>query len=365
MDNLTHTLTGICLSRAGFNRKTRWATVALVIGSNLPDADLVQSLWSHRTYLEYHRAITHSLLGMTVLSVALTGVLILAAPALKPRQGAPPLDRGWLLACCAVGVFGHGLLDFTNAYGIRPFLPFQGKWYAWDIMPILDPILWGVLLLGVLMPPLFAMISEEVGARKTGYRRGAVVALVGMACLWGIRDFSHRRAVDLLAANNFGDEPPVAVGAFPTLDPRTWNGIAETDSAYHKIEVHAFGGNLAVDHAAHYPKPEPSPALQAALATHLGRVFTDFARFPWTEVEAIPVAGGEPIPDSDANPAAGASTAAGGVAAPTGPVDGYVIHIHDLRFGVNSGFFQATIELDRNLAERHEHFGAMPQPPDR
>src|SRR5207244_8174094 len=68
MDNLTHTLTGVALSQAGLNRKTRYATLALVIGSNLPDVDIVTRLAGSATYLKYHRGITHSVLGVTMRS---------------------------------------------------------------------------------------------------------------------------------------------------------------------------------------------------------------------------------------------------------------------------------------------------------
>ncbi|MGH9445631.1 MAG: metal-dependent hydrolase, partial [Terriglobia bacterium] len=43
MDNLTHTLTGIVIGQTGLRRKTRFAMWALIIGSNLPDVDVVSA----------------------------------------------------------------------------------------------------------------------------------------------------------------------------------------------------------------------------------------------------------------------------------------------------------------------------------
>ena len=40
MDNFTHTLTGPALARAGIAGSTPGATLALVLASNVPDADL-------------------------------------------------------------------------------------------------------------------------------------------------------------------------------------------------------------------------------------------------------------------------------------------------------------------------------------
>jgi len=73
MDNITHTLTGLAISQAGFNRKTRYATLAIVIGANLPDIDLVSGFGGNVDYLEYHRGITHSIIGVTVLGTLLGG----------------------------------------------------------------------------------------------------------------------------------------------------------------------------------------------------------------------------------------------------------------------------------------------------
>src|SRR5438477_275057 len=99
LDNVTHTLAALALSRAGLNRMTRFATVTLIIGANLPDADLVSALGGGATYLKYHRGITHSLLGAAILATALGALIYLlgrrAPPAKKPG---PPLDARWLLA---------------------------------------------------------------------------------------------------------------------------------------------------------------------------------------------------------------------------------------------------------------------------
>ena len=43
MDNLTHTLTGVLLARAGLNRLTPRAMLIVIIAANVPDFDVVQS----------------------------------------------------------------------------------------------------------------------------------------------------------------------------------------------------------------------------------------------------------------------------------------------------------------------------------
>jgi len=332
MDNLTHTLTGIALSQAGLNRKTRFATLALILGSNAPDIDLVSGIRGSTPYLEYHRGITHSFVGVTALALILALGIYLAGRKVKPKPSGPPLNARWLLAVCWIATLGHLLLDFTNQYGVRPLSPFSGRWYAWDIMPIFDPILWLIFALGLGLPSLLRMVSEEVGAGRPGYRRGALLALVGMLVLWGLRDVNHRRVLTELASNNYGQEPALHLGAFPTLNPVDWSCVVETDSAYYLLPASALDTDVDAANAESLHKPELSPALDAAMKSHVGRVFMNFARFPWAQVEE--------------------------------DQDGYEVRIRDLRFGgAPLGRFEATIDLDRNLAVRDQSFSFTGQAP--
>ena len=69
MDNLTHSLTGLALSRAGLNRVCPRATAILLIAANAPDTDALSGLRSQLSYLEYHRHITHALLFVPVMAL--------------------------------------------------------------------------------------------------------------------------------------------------------------------------------------------------------------------------------------------------------------------------------------------------------
>ncbi len=91
MDNLTHTLTALAISQAGLNRKTRFATLALVIAGNIPDVDIVTAFVSSARYLQDHRGVTHSILGATLLAGMVAGGIYAWAvarrhPRKKPRR---------------------------------------------------------------------------------------------------------------------------------------------------------------------------------------------------------------------------------------------------------------------------------------
>lgn len=328
MDNLTHTLTGIAISQAGFNRKTRYATLALVIGSNLPDIDLVSGFWGSVTYLEHHRGITHSIIGVAALGMALAAGIYLLGKRARPKATGPPLDGRWLLLACCAATGSHLLFDFTNSYGVRPFLPFSGQWYAWGIEPIVDPLLWLALIAGLGLPALFRLITEEVGARKTGFQTGAIFSLCAIVALWGLRDFSHRRALNMLDSVRYHQANPQRLGAFPSFtSPLEWTGVVETSGAYYVLPVNTISAGVDPAGSRVFHKPEPSAALKTAMETRTARVFMGFARFPWSEV----------IPTED----------------------GVTITVRDLRFqpaNARRGGFAIRIKLDQQLHVLSQEF---------
>ena len=90
-----------------------------------------------------------------------------AKPAIPtfPRAG----DCSSPIACLAG--LSHILLDFTNNYGVRAFWPFSERWISWDSVFIVDPVILVVLTLGLILPGLFSLINEEIGARNKDARR--------------------------------------------------------------------------------------------------------------------------------------------------------------------------------------------------
>jgi len=322
------------MSHAGLNRKTRFATLVLIAGSNLPDIDVVSRIDSSATYLKYHRGITHSILGVTVLGIGLALVTYYLGRKAAPMKSGPPVDARWLLVCSLLATASHLLLDFTNAYGVRPFLPFSGRWYAWDIMFIFDPLLTFLLMMGFAVPALFRLISEEVGARKTDFRRGAIFALCALVALWGVRDFAHRRVLAMLDSHTYLQENPRRIGAFPVpINPFRWSGVVETDSVYHVLPASALGGDVDVEHTQIFRKAEPAPALDTAMKTRTAAIFLDFARFPWGSVDERE--------------------------------GGYDVTLRDLRFfssSLSRGGFVVSVGLDKNLRVLSESFSFSAPP---
>ena len=174
MENLTHTFVGIALGKAGLDKMAENAVPLLVVAANLPDADIVSPLFGVG-YLDFHRGITHALAGVTALSAALAAAwwggerVVQRASPLRARF--LPL---WLISF--LGLLTHPLLDYLNDYGIRPWLPFSRRWYYGDLISIVDPWIWIMLVAS-----LCVYATGRGGKILWGCLAGAMAALIAAA----------------------------------------------------------------------------------------------------------------------------------------------------------------------------------------
>jgi inner membrane protein len=291
MDPFTHTLVGLTTAKAGLERITPLATTVCVLAANSPDSDIVVGLTTDRwNYLHHHRGITHSIVGVIALAVIVPTLVWLVERVwakLRKRQ-AKSHYRGLLLAS-AIATATHPLMDWSNNYGIRPLLPWSGRWFYGDLIFIVDPFIlllvggaaflatrnrWPKIVLWALLGAAFVTLSFIIGGvrdpnlvganvarivllagvivlvavRVTGFARGrekiiAAAALTLVVLYWGGLALAHRRALNAAdsvanqAASQF-NERVLRVVAMPTLaNPLRWFCVAETDRAIYRFAV--------------------------------------------------------------------------------------------------------------------------------
>jgi inner membrane protein len=327
-------LTGACISRAGFNRTTAYSTAVWVLASEWPDIDLLYYLRGNVEAFAHHRGWTHTFIAAPLNAALVVGSLYLFW---KWRRSRDPETRGprWglLFFYGILASFGHILLDYVTAYGVRPFEPFNFKWYSWDIVSIIEPLWIAVMALALLLPLFFGLVSEEVGEHKRGPRgRGwAIAAILFMLALWGYRDYQHRRAVAALNSVLYSGATASRTSAYPyMINPYAWHGVVDTRDFYQTAEVNSRTGEMDDSDNGHtYYKPEETPITLAAKRTRLGQVYLDWAVYPMIET----------LPEADG---------------------GWEVRFYDLRYafpGRSSTVLGGYVLLDRNLNVLQEHMG--------
>jgi inner membrane protein len=293
LDPVTHMLTGACLGRAGLNRTTGLATLTLVLAIEAPDVDSFSLLGGPVAMLQHHRGITHSFVGAPFVAALVVAIVYGIYRWMKSRGTEPRVPPNWklLYGFALLGALVHLFQDFTNNYGLRPFAPFNPKWYSWDIVFIIDPFMLAALFLGLVLPGLLALITEEIGARKPQFRGrgGAIFALVCVAIVIFVRDYEHRRALNALNAHTYRNQEPLRAGAFPRFSsPFAWNGVVETQDFFHMLPVDSGSGEIdPLNKGVVRFKPEETPVTLAAKKSWLGRVYLDWAAYPLVSVDSL------------------------------------------------------------------------------
>jgi inner membrane protein len=335
MDNLTHSLVGLVAAKAGLERLSPMATTVCVLAANAPDLDILTTLGGKWFYLHNHRGLTHSIVGTLALAILIpalfyAGDFILA----RIRQRETRLKFRGLLVASLILSASHPLMDWTNNYGVRPFLPWSRQWFYGDLVFIVDPWLWlalggaafllaskrlwqtsvwtvlaltltGLILFlplqnaGLLHANIFrvlwiAVILGLIIVKRTNLVRRcgsniAVAALALVIVYWGGLAIAHRSALSQaqtiaqqLSTDN--GETLNRVAAMPTLaDPFRWQCVADTDRSVYRF----FINDGAMSELKRFEKPQgkEAEAMARASGDERARIFLDFARFPAASVD--------------------------------------------------------------------------------
>jgi inner membrane protein len=284
MDNLTHTLTGLALARAGLKRFTPHGTLLIIVAANLPDIDMLSWLKGRLASVEIHRGYTHSLIGLPF--VALLAVILTALLTRKRL----PWRTAWLLSL--VGVASHLLLDWSMSYGVRFFLPFSSTWFHLDLYALFDWVLLAVLMIAWLAPALSKLVSEEIGSRRSNGQGIAIFALCFIVLYGGFRGLMHSRVMSQLDSRIYEDAlggTATRMAAFPeSANPLAWDAVVEGEHAFRLYSLSPYGSFDPVSGKLLY-KTNWNSTLERVSRDPAFRYALYFARFPyWQKTPAAP-----------------------------------------------------------------------------
>jgi inner membrane protein len=301
MDALTHSLLGLTAAKAGLERWSPYTAAVCVLSANAPDIDVVSGFFGDRwTVLLLHRGITHSIVGTLTLGLLIPSIFWAMERAIaKWRRRRPRIRYRGLLLASLIAAATHPLMDWTNNYGVRPLLPWNGRWFYGDLVFIVDPYIWlalggaaflltshrwskivawsalgfGLTLFVFLAPAQRAIgpvnlsvvrtiwvigilsitLGRVIGFEKRFGKLIPRIALVFVVCYWGALAWTHQAALrdaTRLATQLSTDsgEHFIRVAAMPTVaNPFRWLCVAETDRAMYRFFVGVGPGRFATD----------------------------------------------------------------------------------------------------------------------
>jgi membrane-bound metal-dependent hydrolase YbcI (DUF457 family) len=331
VDNITHGLAGALLAQAGFRQRYgRAATVALIVGAELPDLDFVFDFAGPIVGFQNHRGITHAFVGGC--GLALLGAAF-AYAVLRYRFY-------WrVVGLLYLGVLLHIWMDYLTSYGTQIFLPFDAGRYTADAVFIIDYFYTGIIVVALV---LIRLVRQQRHAR---YRMASLIwFLIGMGLWVGTPWFVQQRLL-FMALRGLGmhlmlfaglvalgthigrrwhAEHAVVVGrcgigalaAYMALcianhavvmqrfasalttqhaavqqvsaiplpgGPFAWRGIAETPTAYLVSHITLLPPAIVAPQT--IAKAPHQAMVQATSDYRLVQIFRDFARFPVIEYE--------------------------------------------------------------------------------
>ena len=376
-DNITHGLAAALLAQAGLRQRYgALATVALLVGSELPDLDSLFKFGGPVADFVHHRGITHSLCGGA--GLALLGAALLrsvwrahgATASAQSRKALPYWRVTWLVY---MGVLLHIGMDYLTSYGTQIFLPFNAERYTTDTLFIIDYCYSGLMITALLLvrmvhrqrqrryafaspvcmalgggvwltAPSFAqrpmtllawqsaglyvmLFAAVVGLtawacwqwqehRAVVLGRIGVGVLVGYVALCGVAHALAQHAMAGALGPQMASVRGLTALPVPAGGPLRWRVIAVTDTAYLVSHVSVFPA--AVTAPQMIAKGPDNGIIQVASRYPLVRLFWDFARFPVIDYGA--------------------------------QEDGTVVRYIDLRFsgdGRDRSWFDLTVRLDQ------------------
>ncbi|CAN7288986.1 metal-dependent hydrolase [Acidovorax sp. LjRoot117] len=238
MDSVTQIVLGSSVAIATLGRRTAVWKAALWggIAGTLPELDAFVNHGDAILNMVLHRAESHALFYLTVLSVPMAWLVS------RLHREADRFTRWWLALWLAL--ITHPLLDWMTVYGTQLLRPFTDTPYAVGSVFIIDPLYTLPLLLGVLL----ALAMRQ--GRGIAWARAALVVSTAYLA-WGV------------AAQQIATRQVLASAPVPHLTPEQllvtpapfntvlWRAVAVTPTHYYEGYYSLLDGDRPVRWTTH------------------------------------------------------------------------------------------------------------------
>jgi inner membrane protein len=216
MDTVSHIIFGFGLGALAqidptISSNTELSTAVLVgtvVGSNAPDFDFFCRLKGKSSYLRNHRGWSHSLPAIPLWSILTTAGILLFFPSSSILH-----LFLWILFSVAL----HVLLDLFNVNGTQALRPFSIRYLSLDSLPLIDPYIIMLHILGFSLLPLF----------DTG--RVFIFIYLAMVIYLLIR-FIFTQFIKWKITQHF--QNALRIKIIPKTSPFHWNIIIETNQEF-------------------------------------------------------------------------------------------------------------------------------------
>lgn len=262
MDPVTHALTGALIAQTGFSRRLGgYSTLAMAAVAMFPDIDIIYRLESLPTYIENHRGLTHSFVGILGSGILLGAIL-----------GRIDKKRRYLawIAACWVALLSHQVLDLVTSYGTQILYPFNMNRYYLDWVFIIDFFLSGILI-------LFLMLCRKIPEQSERKAKLGLMLATGYILFCAA---NHSLALHQLTRSARANGIPFqSAAAVPQpLLPLIWSGILDGGDFFYQKQLWSFQQPQPPFEV--YNKISGSIFEQKARSSELGVLYFWFARYP-------------------------------------------------------------------------------------
>lgn len=256
MDPITHLLVGLGVAGLSGGKLALMNPVQLgaMLGSLVPDFDIVMQLKGDMTYLKHHRGSSHSIPGIAFSSLVIAAGLALLFP------GSPVWN---VFLWTFLGSVSHIFLDLLNSYGAQVLWPFSRKMYAVGLLVLADP----VIILMFVVELLWFRVPGDVAA-------GAFWLL---PVYLGFRYYMRQRVRRYLVFKYRRKNPQRIVVLPAMVSLWKWSFLIETSHNYIVGEIRFLSWRQEIRKI--LAKCTKNSVVQTALQSKLGRQFQNFTPY--------------------------------------------------------------------------------------